>query len=129
MTKRARRLRHEPTDVERKLWQKLRRDQLNGLNFRRQHPIGPYVLDFYCPSIGLAIEVDGGQHNLDQQKKRDEQRSRWLEANGVTLIRFWNNDVTGNLYGVLTEIARIASEMTPSPTLPLSGGGRRRGLL
>ncbi|MGB9369532.1 MAG: endonuclease domain-containing protein [Xanthobacteraceae bacterium] len=123
MTKRARRLRHQPTGVEQKLWQRLRRDQLNGLNFRRQHPMGPYVLDFYCPAIGLAIELDGGQHNFDQQQQRDERRTRWLEARGVKLIRFWNNDVTGNLYGVLSEIARVASELTPSPTLPLSGGG------
>jgi len=59
MTNRARHLRREPTDVERKLWYRLRREQLSGLSFRRQHPIGPYVLDFYCPSIGLAIELDG----------------------------------------------------------------------
>ena len=125
MTERARRLRHNPTDVERKLWYRLRRDQLNGLNFRRQHPLGPYVLDFYCPAIGLAIELDGGQHTFDRQRHHDERRTRWLEANGIRLIRFWNNDVTGNLSGVLEEIARTASELTPSPTLPLSGGGRR----
>ena len=128
MTERARRLRREPSDVERKLWHRLRRDQLSGLSFRRQHPVGSYVLDFYCPSIGLAIELDGGQHNFEGQRQKDERPTRWLEANGIRLIRFWNNDVTGNLYGVLGEIARVASEMTPSPTLPLSGGGRRRGL-
>ena len=125
MTERARRLRYNPTDVERKLWQRLRRDQLNGLNFRRQHPVGPYVLDFYCPAIRLAIELDGGQHTFDRQRRHDERRTRWLEASGIRLIRFWNNDVTGNLSGVLESIALIASELTPSPTLPLSGGGRR----
>jgi very-short-patch-repair endonuclease len=128
MTDRARRLRRNLTDVERTLWYKLRRDQINGLNFRRQHPMGPYLLDFYCLAIGLAVEVDGGQHNFEQQKDRDEQRTRWLEAKGVRVIRFWNNDVTGNLRGVPGEIARVASTMTPSPTLPLSGGGRRRDL-
>jgi very-short-patch-repair endonuclease len=109
--------------VERKLWHRLRRDQLNGLNFRRQHPVGPYVLDFYCPALRLAIELDGGQHNFEQQRRKDDRRTRWLEANGIRLVRFWNNDVTGNLYGVLEEVARVASELTPSPTLPLSGGG------
>jgi len=128
MTERARGLRRESTDVERKLWYRLRRRQLNGLSFRRQHPIGPYVLDFYCPSIGLAVELDGGQHNFENQAQKDEQRTRWLEANGVKLIRFWNNEVSGNLHGVLSEIARVASDMTPSPTLPLPGGGRRRSL-
>ena len=121
MTERARRLRRDLTDVERKFWQRLRREQISGLNFRRQHPVGPYVLDFYCPTLRLAIELDGGQHNLDQNRRKDERRTAWL-------LRFWNNDVTGNLAGVLTEIARIASELTPSPTLPLSGGGRRRDL-
>jgi len=125
MTERARRLRRNLTDVERKLWQRLRRDQLNGLNFRRQHPVGPYVLDFYCPSIRLAIELDGGQHTFDRQRRHDERRTRWLEANGIKLLRFWNNDVTDNLSGVLESIALTASELTPSPTLPLSGGGGR----
>jgi very-short-patch-repair endonuclease len=123
MTERARRLRKNLTDVERKLWYRLRRDQLNGLNFRRQHPVGPYVLDFYCPSLRIAIELDGGQHNFEPQQRRDDRRTHWLESNGIKILRFWNNDVTGNLPGVLEEIARIASELTPSPTLPLSGGG------
>jgi len=60
MTSRARKLRKDLTEAEKKLWRALRRDQLGGLNFRRQHPIGPYVLDFYCPKLGLAVEVDGG---------------------------------------------------------------------
>jgi very-short-patch-repair endonuclease len=121
-------LRRRPTNVEQKLWQQLRRDRINGLSFRRQHPIGPYVLDFYCPTIRLAIELDGGQHNFEGQRRRDERQTRWLAANEIKLIRFWNNEVTGNLSGVLEEILRVASELTPSPTLPLSGGGRRRKL-
>ncbi len=126
MIPKARRLRRSLTDVETKLWQRLRRDQLNGLNFRRQHPVGLYVLDFYCPAIRLAIELDGGQHNFHRQKQADERRTRWLEANGIKLIRFWNNDITSNFLGVLEEIARVTAELTPSPTLPLSGGERRR---
>ena len=118
----ARRLRRDSTDVERILWFALR-DRLPGWKFRRQHPIGRRIVDFACPERKLAIELDGGQHNVDQQRRKDDRRTRWLGANGIKLVRFWNNDVTGNLQGVLEEIARVASELTPSPTLPLSGGG------
>jgi len=128
MTARAQHLRHDPTYVERKLWQKLRRNQPENLSFRRQHPVGPYVMDFYCPALRLAIELDGGQHNFDQNRRKDERRTIWLRSNGIEVLRFWNNDVMSNLDGVLSEIARVASDMTPSPILPLSGGGRRRGL-
>jgi very-short-patch-repair endonuclease len=109
------------TDVETKLWYALRRDQINGLSFRRQHPIGPYVLDFYCPALHLAIELDGGQHESGDTKVRDQQRTRWLATKGIKVLRFWNNDVTKNFSGVLDEIVRVA---TPSLTLPLSGGGK-----
>jgi very-short-patch-repair endonuclease len=132
MTANARRLRRDPTEVEKKLWLALRRDQLNGLNFRRQHPVGPYVLDFYCPAIRLAVELDGGQHGEASQQLHDARRTAWLAAKGVRLVRYWNNDVTENLEGVLTDILRMAelraSELTPSPTLPLSGGGNREAL-
>lgn len=129
MTQRARRLRKDMTEAEKKLWWKLRRDQMIGLNFRRQHPIGPFVLDFYCPSIQLAVELDGGQHNFRSAQINDERRTHWLNSNGVTVLRFWNNDVMGNLDGVLHEIMRISESLvlrqqTPSLTLPLSGGGK-----
>jgi very-short-patch-repair endonuclease len=131
ITTRARKLRRNLTDVERKLWHALRRDQLLGLSFRRQHPIGPYVLDFYCPAIQLAAELDGGQHAFTSNQINDERRSRWLAEKGIKVIRFWNNDVTQNLDGVLSAIARVAQEisnqdLTPTPTLPLSGGGRQK---
>jgi very-short-patch-repair endonuclease len=131
MTTRARKLRGNLTDVERKLWNSLRRDQLLGLNFRRQHPIGPYVLDFYCPAIRLAVELDGGQHTYESNRLSDDRRSRWLVENGIKVIRFWNNDVTQNLDAVLGEIARVAQvtsdrDLTPSLPLPLSGGGKRK---
>ena len=131
MTARARRLRAEPTDAEQKLWQALRRNQIDGLSFRRQHPVGPYTLDFYCATIRLGIEIDGGQHNFELERLRDEQRSQWLASKDIKIIRFWNNDTLSNLDGVLEEISRVAqarsNELTPSPTLPLSGGGRKRG--
>ena len=126
MTVRAKRLRSNMTDAETCLWHALRRDQLNGLHFRRQHPIGPFTLDFYCPSLRLAIEIDGGQH-AEQRKQADERRTRWLAEKDIAVVRYWNNEVLGNLQGVLadlvTQIEMRAREVTPSPTLPLSGGG------
>jgi very-short-patch-repair endonuclease len=131
-TERAHKLRQEATDVERWLWQRLRRAQIDGASFRRQHPAGNYILDFYCPALRLAIELDGGQHATAVQ--RDRVRDAWLSRQGVTLLRFWNSDVIGNLSGVMEVIAAKVSELkmkhtasssrwTPTPTLPLSGGG------
>ena len=129
-TARARTLRRDGTDVERRLWQKLRNAQIDGASFRRQHPAGRYILDFYCPALQLAIELDGGQHA--QAAKRDRLRDGWLEQHGVTVLRFWNSDVTENLSGVLEVIAAKVSdlksrELTPTrrwrADLPLSGGG------
>ncbi|HTT49355.1 MAG TPA: DUF559 domain-containing protein [Pseudolabrys sp.] len=131
MTKRARRLRASMTEAEAKLGRALRRDQLDGLNFRRQHALGPYMLDFYCPSLRLGVEVDGGQHAQSTNVQLAARRTEWLSAKGIIVIRFWNNDVLVNLNGILGEIARVAHEqrsLTPSPTLPLSGGGGARGL-
>jgi very-short-patch-repair endonuclease len=127
----ARRLRRDSTDVEMRLWQKLRSRQL-GVGFRRQHPAGPFVLDFYCPTLRLAIELDGGQHNELRHQARDKSRDQWLAERGVTVVRLWNSDVTLNLHGVLEAIAAKvcdvqASKMTPTrrwrADLPLSGGG------
>ncbi|MDI4232480.1 endonuclease domain-containing protein [Bradyrhizobium sp. Arg237L] len=116
------------TDAELRLWRALRRDQLNGLSFRKQHPIGPYTVDFYCSRLRLAVEVDGGQH-AEERKKAADRRTRWLAEKGVTVVRYWNNDVLSNLEGVLSDLLahteRLAqAETTPTPTLPLSGGGR-----
>jgi very-short-patch-repair endonuclease len=129
MTPKARQLRQTPTEAEKILWKALRRNQIGGVSFRRQHPIGRYVLDFYCPSAGLAIEVDGGQHAAGQQKEIDLRRDQWLAANGVRMLRFWNNEVLSNLQGVLQTIV-MDLEKTPSrreerADLPLSWGGDR----
>ena len=128
MTARARSLRVNMTDAEARLWHALRRDQLNGFSFRKQHPIGPYTVDFYCSQLRLAVEVDGGQH-AEQRKQADDRRTHWLAEKGVTVVRYWNNDVLSNLEGVLSDLVthmeRLAqAEATPTPTLPLSGGGR-----
>jgi len=126
MTERAKRLRNNMTDAETRLWRVLRRGQLNGLQFRRQHPVGPFTLDFYCPSLPLAIELDGGQHAV-QRKRADDRRTRFLSEKKIVVVRYWNNDVFGNLQGVLEDLHAViekrAREVTPSPTLPLSGGG------
>ena len=131
-TERARRLRRGATEVEMRLWGKLKGGQLDGLSFRRQHPAGPYVLDFYCPQLRLSIELDGSQHGEGRQQARDEKRGAWLRGCGVTELRFWNNEVTQNLPGVLEAILSAANELTASsvtPTrrwradLPLAGGG------
>jgi len=108
-TGRARALRRDATDVERRLWQKLRGAQIDGASFRRQHPAGGFILDFYCPSLQLAIELDGGQHA--QASARDRRREEWLAQRGVTVLRFWNSDITGNLSGVLEAIALKAAEL------------------
>src|SRR5579859_3352090 len=100
-TRQARRLRHNMTDAERKLWAALRDRQLNGIKFRRQHPLGPYVLDFFSEEHKLVVEVDGGQHA--DHAERDVVRDAWLNANGCHVLRFWNNEVLHNLSGVLTE--------------------------
>jgi very-short-patch-repair endonuclease len=92
-------LRLTPTDAEIRLWSRLRRKQLEGFRFRRQHPIGPYVVDFFCAEAKLIVEVDGGQHADDSVT-----RTRWLEARSYRVMRFWNNDVLANTEGVLATI-------------------------
>ncbi len=86
----ARGLRRNQTDAEEKLWKVLRRSQLNGLKFRRQHPVGDYIVDFICLDEMLIIEVDGGQHNDELMIEKDKQRQKWLESEGFQVIRFWN---------------------------------------
>lgn len=99
---RARALRHQLTDAERKLWSILRQRQLDGLKFRRQVPIGPYIADFVCLERRLIIEVDGGQHAIATDD--DAARTDWLRAQDFRVIRFWNNDVLGKLDGVRAAI-------------------------
>lgn len=108
----ARRLRNSMTDAEQKLWQQLRQRQIHGLKFRRQHPCGKFILDFACLEIKLAIEVDGGQHT--EAALYDEQRSQWLKQQGWVVLRFWNNQVLGELDEVM---AVIYQQCTP-PSQP-----------
>ena len=109
---RAKQLRQQSTEAVTRLWSRLRRKQLDGLRFRRQAPIGPYIVDFFCPDTKLVIEIDGGQH-ADQQDY-DGRRTHWLEERGYRVLRFWNNDVLANTDGVFTEIQRM-SRLSPPP--------------
>lgn len=96
-------LRKELTPAERMLWARLRNDQL-GVNFRRQHAIGPYIPDFYSPKAKLIVELDGSQHL--EQKAYDQERTRFLEAQGYKAVRFWNNEVMQNIEGVILAIVQ-----------------------
>ena len=107
---RSQQLRTNPTFPEQLLWSVLRGKQLGGLRFRRQHPIEPYVVDFYCPSARLAIELDGESH--DGQEQYDQQRTRCLEDQGIHVLRVSNDDVLGSLDGVLELIARAGGVRT-----------------
>ena len=97
----ARKLRKDPTEAEKRLWSRLRSEQL-GARFTRQYPIGNAIVDFACRSLRLAIELDGGQH---ADSEADVVRTRLIEAQGYRVNRFWNNDVLANTDGVLTAIA------------------------
>ncbi len=99
---RARLLREDQTDVERRVWYAVRDRQIDGAKFRRQMPVGPYIADFACPSRRLIVELDGGQHA--DARSRDEARARFLASQGYRVLRFWNNEVTDNLEGVLAAI-------------------------
>ncbi|MEE8563439.1 MAG: endonuclease domain-containing protein [Alphaproteobacteria bacterium] len=105
---RARALRARPTDAERKLWEVLRNRQLEGHRIRRQAPIGRYIADFVCFERKLVVEVDGGQHATDRD--RDAARTAWLESQGFRVLRFWNNDVLGNIGGVAQTICKALEE-------------------
>lgn len=100
----ARKLRQNQTDVEQLLWKHLRGRRLDGIKFRRQHPIGPYVVDFVCLDKQLVIELDGGQHNTEEGKKKDKERVFWLKQNDYEVLRFWNNEVKTDLDNVLQVI-------------------------
>jgi very-short-patch-repair endonuclease len=107
--RRAGELRHEQTPAEAKLWAYLRAHRANAVGFRRQHAIGSYIVDFYALSRKLVIEVDGSQH-LDQQEY-DTERTAFLQAQGYTILRFWNGDVMNNIEGVL---GVILEEISPT---------------
>lgn len=104
MSERARRLRREKTEAERKLWRELRELNRRGFHFRQQAPAGPYIADFADHSAKLVIELDGGQHGQAPNIAKDAARTKWLAANGYRILRFWNEDVLKNMPGVMTSV-------------------------
>jgi very-short-patch-repair endonuclease len=110
----ARRLRKNQTDAEKLLWKILRNRQLLGLKFRRQHPVGPYILDFYCHDCKLCIELDGGQHYTSAGQQGDKDKTAFLATRGVRTLRFSNLDVLQNIEGVLLKIAQETTPLTPT---------------
>jgi len=105
-----RKLRLNQTEAEKIIWSKLRNKQFNNLKFYRQYSVGWYILDFYCPAVKLAIEIDGGQHNETAEQVKDTQRNKYLEQQGIKVVRFWNNEVAENCEGVLIRINQILGE-------------------
>ena len=105
-------MRSEMTDAERVLWQQLRAHRLDGLRFRRQTPIGRYIVDFVCHECRLIVELDGGQH---AESQRDVTRDHWLESKGFRVLRFWNSDVFKNREEVLKTILSAARGASTSP--------------
>jgi very-short-patch-repair endonuclease len=116
----ARDLRKNPTIAEQKLWSYLRQKQIGKHRFRRQVPVDHYIVDFLCFEKRLIIEVDGGQHA--EQEERDNERTSWLERQGFHVLRFWNNEVLGNIEGVVGEIAKALAN--PPHLIPPPQGGR-----
>ena len=118
---RSRSLRQNMTEAERRVWQILRSRQIEDYRFRRQVPIGRYIADFECHEAPLIVEIDGGQH--DRSSPREAERSGFLQNEGYSVLRFWNNEVLENLDGVHQTIADAVGRITPTQTLPHHGGG------
>ena len=110
-------LRNHTTPAEAVLWRYLKGGQVGGYKFRRQHGMGPYVMDFYCPSLHLCIELDGEAHNGYLENQRDDIRTRYLQENGITVLRYENKQVWQNVEGIIKEILKFAEDN--KPPLPL----------
>lgn len=119
---RARNLRNNQTDAEKKLWHRLRRKSLGGVQFRRQAPIGKYIVDFACYDPHIVIELDGGQHA--NQQAYDGKRDAWLRTQGFLVLRFWNHEVIANVDGVIEVIVESLNRLrvSPLPGPPPQGG-------
>jgi len=113
---RARRLRSSMTEAEQRIWSILRKRQIGGYKFRRQHPLGSFILDFACLEAKLVIEIDGGQHT--DQRDYDQQRTDWLESQGYHVMRFWNNEVLNKTEAVKEAIWQNLCSLPPSQPSP-----------
>ena len=123
----ARRLRGQLTDAEQTLWSALRDSRVHGIKFRRQHPFGPFVLDFFCVNAQLAIEVDGEVHDKAEQKEYDRERTEYLETHGLRVLRFRNEEVKDKLDEVMKRILEAASPAPQPPSSPESTSGEEGG--
>ncbi len=108
-------LRNHATDAERILWSRLKGRQLLGYKFRRQHGIGVFIVDFYCPESKLAIEIDGATHWTEAEREYDKRRQEFIELYAIHFLRFTNSEVRNNLAGVLTAIARAVKKTATTP--------------
>jgi very-short-patch-repair endonuclease len=118
----AKDLRSRSTDAERILWRHIRAKRLDGLKFRRQHPIGKYIVDFVFLEKKIVIELDGGHHAESETEAYDRERDDWLEKEGYRVLRFWDNDVLLNTKGILEVIREQCLEHPPLHPLPSRAG-------
>jgi len=116
LKERRRELRRDQTDAEKTLWRQVRGKQLKGKKFFRQYSVGPYILDFYCPVLKLAVELDGGQHSDEEMKIYDNVRSEYMQQQGINVIRFWNHEVLQQLEAVLAKIAELIERQEQLPS-------------
>jgi very-short-patch-repair endonuclease len=116
----SRYLRRNMTDAERRLWRHLRHRQCAEARFRRQAPIGPYIVDFACFEHNLIVELDGGQH---AERREDEARTAWLNSQGYRVMRFWNCEVFEDLEAILEAIGRALRDDPPPQPSPTRGEG------
>ena len=123
-----RRLGSEMTPAEIRLWSRLRGRQMKLLKFRRQHGIGPYIVDFYCPDLSLVIEVDGDVHADENRITRDKERESYLASLGIHVIRYSNNDILKNIDGVLEDLSGRLSKISTSPPPSLQRRGTKDGV-
>ncbi|MGA0587555.1 endonuclease domain-containing protein [Dyella sp. KRB-257] len=114
-------LRKEMTEAERLLWRHLRVHRMCDQKFRRQQPIGPYIVDFVHFGARLIVEADGGQHNGSSS---DAERDAWLRSQGFSVLRFWNDDILLNIEAVLEVVLKELAKGAPSPPAPLPQGER-----
>jgi adenine-specific DNA-methyltransferase len=114
----AKSMRHSSTNAEQLMWQLLRAKRFMKLKFRRQHVIASYIVDFYCHEIGLVIELDGSQHGTDDAIEYDAERTKFLEALGLTVVRYWNQDVLGRTDVVLEDLWNVCAELKSKSTSP-----------
>jgi very-short-patch-repair endonuclease len=108
-------LRKKATHAEKRLWRIVRDRRFSGYKFRRQHPIGPYYLDFYCPEAKVAVEVDGGQHGYPDQKRGDEARDAFLAGLGIVVKRFWNYQIRRESRMVRDNLWMLLQSRAPHP--------------